>query len=89
MTATQLHVLLVELGYNLSLCTILLCGSTLRWTFRGSAYCQLICEANGIKRLESARKYKDDNFANVMFTDETTVQQDSYRRFCCRKGVNP
>ena len=45
-TATQLHVLLVDLGYSLSLRTILCCRSTLGWTFRGNAYCQLIREAN-------------------------------------------
>lgn len=88
-TATQLHVLLVDLGYSLSLRTILRCRSTLGWTFRGSAYCQLIREANRIKRLAWARKYKDDDFTNVVFTDETTVQQESHRRFCCRKRGEP
>ena len=88
-TATQLHVLLVHLGYSLSLRTILRCRSTLGWTFRGSAYCQLIREANRVKRLEWARKYKDDDFADVVFTDETTIQQESHRRFCCRKKGEP
>ena len=89
MTAMQLHVLLVDLSYSLSLSTILCCGSTLRWTFRQNAYGQLIREANQIKRLESARKYKDNNFADVVFTDETTVQQESLHLFRCWKGVTP
>ena len=87
MTATQLHLLLVDLGYSLSLRTVLRCGLTLGWTFCRSAYCQLICEANRIKRLELAHKYKDNNFTNVVFTDETTVQQESHHRFCYWKGV--
>ena len=89
-TATQLHVLLVSLGYNLSLRTILRCRTTLGWTYRGSAYCQLIRDANKIKRLEWARTYKDDDFANVVFTDESSIQQESHRRFCCHKrGERP
>ena len=44
--AMQLHVLLVDLGYSLSLGTILHCRSTLGWTFCGSGYCQLVHEAN-------------------------------------------
>jgi len=42
-TASQLHVLLVSLGDHLNLRTILHCRAALSWTFRGSAYCQLIC----------------------------------------------
>ena len=73
-TPTQLHVLLVDLGFSLSLLMILPCQLTLRWTFRRSASCELTCEANQIKRLEWAHKYKNDDFANVVFTGETTVQ---------------
>ena len=41
-TATQLHQMLIEHGRLISLQTILRCCSALGWTFRGSAYCQLI-----------------------------------------------
>ena len=41
-TAQQLHALLTSKGYALSLNTILRCRSSLGWTFRGSAYYQLI-----------------------------------------------
>ena len=89
-TATQLHVILTSFGYNLSLSTILRCRTTLGWTYRGSAYCQLIRDANKIKRLDWARTNKDDDFADVVFTDETSVQQESHRRFCCHKrGERP
>ena len=41
-TAYQLHHLLKEKGYSICLHMILRCGTALGWTFRGSAYCQLI-----------------------------------------------
>ena len=65
--------------------SVLRCRTSLGWTFRGSAYCQLIREVNKTKRLEWAKLYKDDDFENVIFTDESTVQLESHRRFCCRK----
>ena len=88
-TAHQLHGLLQGKGYNLSLETILRCRSSLGWTFRGSAYCQLIRGVNMEKRLAWALKYKDDTFDDVIFTDECTVQMESHRRFCCRKQGEP
>ena len=48
-TATQLHCMLVEHGIEISLKTILRCRISLGWTFRGSAYCQLIRWANKVK----------------------------------------
>ena len=57
--------------------------------FRGSAYCQLICEPNKQKRLEFAREHRNDNFANIVFTDECSVQLESHRRQCCRKQGEP
>ena len=47
-TAYQLHPLLQQKGFNLSLKTILRCRSSLGWTLIGSAYCQLIREANKV-----------------------------------------
>ena len=92
-TAHQLHVLLNSKGYALSLRTILRCRTTLGWTFRGSSYCQLIRDANKVKRLDWARRYKDEavnGFNDVIWTDETTVQLQTHRRFCCRKeGERP
>ena len=84
-TATQLHRLLRQRGYNLSLRTVLRCRSVLGWTFRGSAYCQLIRDVNKQKRLAWARQYIADDFSNVIWTDECSVQMESHRRFCCRK----
>ena len=58
MTAYHLHGLLTEKGYSISLRTILRCQTALGWTFRGSAYCQLIQEVNKGKRLAWAREYR-------------------------------
>ena len=41
-TAAQLHSLLTSHGFRVSKKTILRCCADLGWTFRGSAYCQLI-----------------------------------------------
>ena len=90
-TAYQLHQLLTSKGYNISLRTVLRCRTSLGWTFRGSAYCQLIRHPNKLKRLEWAinNPYSDEAFADVIFTDECTVQLESHRRFCCRKRGEP
>ena len=89
-TAVQLHALLVRNGFDLTLRTVLRCRVSLGWTFRGSAYCQLIRQANKTKRLEWAQNFRTDNFANVTWTDECSVQVESHRRYCCRKkGEQP
>ena len=48
-TAIQLHSLLTPSGFRVSKKTILCCRADLGWTFRGSAYCQLILESNKAK----------------------------------------
>ena len=90
-TASQLHVHLTSLRYTLNLQTILRCRTSLGWTFRGSAYCQLIRDANKQKRLKFSRDHRSDSFADVIFIDECSVQLASHRRRCCRKqqGISP
>ena len=83
-TAYQLYHMLVENGIQISFRTILRCRTALGWTFRGSAYCQLIRERNKGKRLEWCQRYKEDEFEYVIWTDESTIQLEN-RRFCCRK----
>ena len=51
-TAVRLRAILISKGYSLSLSTLLRCRKSLGCTFRGSAYCQMIREANKAKRLE-------------------------------------
>ena len=84
-TAHQLHRLLIEKGYLISLRTILRCRTALGWTFRGSAYCQQILEVNKGKRLTWARDQLHDSFDDVFWSDECTVQMESHRQFACRK----
>ena len=88
-TATQIYSFLVHNGVDVSLTTILRGRRTLGWTFRGSAYCQLIREVNKQKRLEWAQLHLHDNFHDVVWSDETTVQLESHKRFCCRKTSEP
>ena len=84
-TATQLHYMLLDNGITISLRTVLRCRTILGWTFRGSAYCQLIRQVNKEKRLLWAQQHTTEAFDDVIFTDETTVQLENHRRFCCRK----
>ena len=91
-TATQVKAILREQGHDISLSTILRCRSELGWTYRGSAYCQLIRHGNKIKRLEWAQRYLTEGsagFRDVIFTDETSVQHDPHRRFAYRKAGQP
>lgn len=87
-TVTQLCELLREKGHRLSPSTILRSRASLGWTFRGSAYCQMIRLQNKVKRLEFAREYAheaDTGFLDVVYTDETSIQLEAHRRFACRK----
>ena len=84
-TAIQLHRLLATKGHAISLSTILRCRKSLGWTYRGSSYCQLIRDKNKEKRVEWASNHLHDNFDDVIWTDEATVQLESHRRFACRK----
>ena len=86
-TASELSLWLQELHVShMSLCTILKGRKLLGWTFRGSAYCQLIRAQNKEKRLEWAERYLHDGFEDVVWTDETTVQLETHHRFCCCKN---
>ena len=88
-TAVQLHVLLVSNGFDISLSTILRSRTMLGWTFRGSKYCQLIRHANKYKRFQWAMQYLPEvfagGFADVIWTDETTVHLESHQRHSYRK----
>ena len=89
-TATQLHELLIRNGISISLRTVLRCREQLGWTFQGSAYCQLIREANKTKRLEWALQCCTDDFKNVIFSDESSIQIETHRLRCYRKkGEKP
>lgn len=90
-TAVQLHVILSEKCVYLSFKTILRSRAQLRWTFRGSTYCQLIRNINKEKRLACARKYvhvddtTNSRFENAIWNDETSIQVESHISVCCWK----
>ena len=91
-TAKELHEKLTTKGHSLSLSSTLRCRRELGWTVRGSAYCQMIREANKAKRLEWARQFvheAETGFLDVIYSDETSIQMESHRRFCCRKVGEP
>ena len=90
-TAVQIRSYLLRHDHRLlSLSTILRGRRELGWTYRGSAYCQLIRQANKEKRLDWARAHLHDDFEDVVWSDETTVQLECHKRFCCRKkGERP
>ena len=89
-TAVELKCKLDANGIKLSLSTILRCRRALGWTYRGSAYCQLIREPNKLKRLSWCLENQNNDFNNVVWTDETSVQLENHRRFCHRKhGQKP
>lgn len=55
-----------------------------------SIYCQLIRLQNKDKRLAWARAHINDDFENVIWTDETTVQIETHKRYCyCKEGQKP
>ena len=83
--AIQLYALLQLKGFNISLATTLRARIARGWTFIGSAYCQLIRDANKVKRLNWAKANLTDNFEDFIWSDETSIQLESHRRHCCRK----
>ena len=92
MTVFQIHGFLHDRDCSLSLSTILHSRLSLGWTFHSSAYCQMIREVNRAKQVEWARQYQHEaknGFRDVGFTDETSVQLETHRRFCCRKRGEP
>ena len=91
-TAIQLADILRNRGCNLSLSTILRSRRSLGWTFRGSAYCQMIRHVNKLKSLKWAQQNvheAEQGFLDVIYTDETSIQLEAHRRFCCRKRGEP
>ena len=88
-TATQLHVLLTSCEVSISLSTILRSRALLGWTFRGSKYCQLIRHENKLKRFlwacDNYLEVLEGGFEDVVWSDETTVQLETHRRYAHRK----
>ena len=45
----------------------------------------MIREVNKVKRLAWALENQEDDFDNVIWSDECTIQLENHRRFCGRK----
>ena len=79
MTVVQLHALLSRHGHTMTLKTVLRCCAALGWTIRSSAYCQLICQQNKVKRLQWAQEHLSEgvaatgrkSFFIIVFSDES------------------
>ena len=86
-TATQLLEILRRSGMQICLATVKNCRAKMGWTFHGTRYCQMIRDANKIKRLQFANEClaNRETFDDVIWTDETSVQLESHRRHCFRK----
>ncbi len=65
-TATQLQAMLASMNIYVSLATIVRNRISLGWTYRGSAYCQLIRQQNKDNRLDWARIHLHDEFSDVI-----------------------
>ena len=84
-TTRELKKVLDTHGRAASESAVLRCRKPLGWTYRRSAYCQLIRDSNKEKRLAWAILNQDQSFSNAIFTDETSVQLESHRQFSYRK----
>ena len=87
-----------QIQKKLAKCRIVVNSSTVRrsrikqgWTLQCTAYCQLIRDANKVKRLEYAQRImeSDDSFHNVIFSDDCSVSLEQYRGTCYRKVGEP
>ena len=89
-TGKELVLKLQNAGETASRTTVLKGRRLLGWATRGAAYCQMIRAVNREKRLRWAIDNLNASFTNVIWTDETTVQLETPRRFCCgKRGQKP
>ena len=89
-TGLELQKLLAGSGVQVDTATALRWRKGLGWTSKGTSYCQMIRDVNTEKRLEWARKNKGMWLEDVIYTDETSVQIETHRRFCCyKRGQKP
>ena len=93
LTSTKLKALLVQNwpDLNVSVDTIRRYRRAEGWVCTRPHYCQLIRHINKRKRVawcEEEIKSKDD-FADIIFSDECTVQLEQHGRLCFRKRKQP
>ena len=83
--------MLARFGITFSTVSIQQERKKLGWVATGPKYCQLICVANQEKRLVFAEKVLKENeqFNDIIFTDECSIQLDRHARLCFRKKNQP
>ena len=91
MTSAQIKKKLAKQGVAVSSSTVRRSRKQQGWTLQRTRYCQLIRDANKIKRLEYAQRVLEsgDTFHNVIFSDECSISLVHYRRTCYRKFDEP
>ena len=90
-TSIQIQKKLAKRGFVVNASTVRRSRIQQGWTLQRTAYCQLIREANKVKRLEYAQQILEsgDTFHNVIFSDESSISLEQYRRTCYRKIDEP
>ena len=91
MMSAQIQKKLAKRGVAVSSSTVRRSRKQQGWTLQRTAYCQLIRDANKVKRLEYAQRIMEsgDTFHNVIFSDECSISLVQYRRTCYRKVDEP
>ena len=93
LTATELRSQLVQKypTLSVSLNTIKRARRENGWVSTRPHYCQLIRDVNKVKRKEWCEQQlaNKEEFRNVIFSDECTVQLDHHSRLCFRRKLQP
>ena len=91
MTSAKIQKKLAKRGISVSSSTVRRSRKQQGWTLQRTAYCQLIRDANKVKRLEFAQRVLEsgDTFHNVIFSDECSISLQSHRRTCFRMADEP
>ena len=80
-----------EFNVQFSLRTIKRARYKIGWRKSRPWYCQIVREANRVKRLEFARKCAAENekFENIVFMDESSIWLSRHSKLCFRKVGQP
>ena len=91
MTSAKIQKKLAKHGISVSSSTVRRSRKQQGWTLQWTTYCQLIRDANKVKRLEFAQRVLEsgETFHNVIFSDECSISLQSYRRTCFRMADEP
>ena len=81
-TEKELVRILKAEGGEASVSSVLSWRKDLRWTSKGTSYCQMIHDVNKVKRLKFAQENKEMTFGDIISTDKTTVQIETHRWTC-------